>query len=52
MFKMALKAKETLEAFNFKAHIYDTKLFPVVCGTMIQDEKYPTVLIYNHLDVL
>ncbi len=51
MLKMAKIASQALTNAGFKAKVYPTKLFPVVTGELIQDQSYPTVLIYNHLDV-
>ncbi len=49
--QMAKLASDSLKAAGFATKIYPTKLFPVVTGELIQNPDYPTVLIYNHLDV-
>lgn len=44
-------AAKYLTEFGFTARIVKTDGNPIVCGELIQDPTYPTVLIYNHLDV-
>lgn len=44
-------AKSQLEAMGMVAEILETGGNPVVYGQHVSDPRYPTVLIYNHLDV-
>jgi acetylornithine deacetylase/succinyl-diaminopimelate desuccinylase-like protein len=47
----ANKAAEMLRACNAQAEIVDTPGNPVVFGQFMVNSAYPTVAIYNHLDV-
>ncbi|TDI13925.1 MAG: M20/M25/M40 family metallo-hydrolase [Acidobacteria bacterium] len=47
----AAHAVDLLKALGAKARIVKTPLHPLVVGKLIQDRSYPTVTIYNHLDV-
>ena len=47
----ASKAVEILHACGAEAHIVATPGYPVVLGRVQMDPAYPTVAIYNHLDV-
>ncbi len=49
--KGAELAVQYLKAIGAKAEKVTTPGNPVVLGQLIQDPKYPTVAIYNHLDV-
>lgn len=40
-----------LESVGVKAEKVDTGGYPCVVGQLIVDKKYPTVTVYNHLDV-
>lgn len=44
-------AVSLLQSFGARARIYETKGHPIVHGRFDVDPKYPTVTIYNHLDV-
>ncbi|HMV85080.1 MAG TPA: M20/M25/M40 family metallo-hydrolase [Blastocatellia bacterium] len=44
-------ASQYLRDLGAKAEPVPTPGFPVVMGSIIKDQKYPTVTIYNHLDV-
>lgn len=44
-------AADYLTEFGFTSRIVSTNGNPIVCGELIQDPAYSTVLIYNHLDV-
>ncbi|KAF0235937.1 MAG: putative peptidase M20 [bacterium] len=44
-------AVEYLKAIGVEAEKAPTEGYPCVIGHLIRDEKYPTVTIYNHLDV-
>jgi acetylornithine deacetylase/succinyl-diaminopimelate desuccinylase-like protein len=44
-------AADYLTEFGFTSRIIETKGNPVVYGELIQDPTYPTVLLYNHMDV-
>jgi acetylornithine deacetylase/succinyl-diaminopimelate desuccinylase-like protein len=47
----AAHAVDLLKALGAKARTVKTPLHPLVIGKLIQDRSYPTVTIYNHLDV-
>ena len=49
--KTAQLAKQLLEKFGAKAHIVETSGHPTVSGGWTTGNHYPTVTIYNHLDV-
>ncbi len=51
MRKMAALAVQALNRFGAEARIVETGGFPVVSGGWTIDSRYPTVTIYNHLDV-
>ncbi len=51
MQKMAELAKNYLEQFGAKARILKTKGHPSVVGEWWAGRKYPSITIYNHLDV-
>ena len=40
-----------LESFGAKAKLYETKGHPIVHGRFDRGESFPTVTVYNHLDV-
>jgi acetylornithine deacetylase/succinyl-diaminopimelate desuccinylase-like protein len=44
-------AVSLLKSFGGTAKLYETKGHPIVHGRFDRDPKYPTVTIYNHLDV-
>jgi acetylornithine deacetylase/succinyl-diaminopimelate desuccinylase-like protein len=44
-------AAQYLRDFGAKADLAHTPGYPVVMGALVTDPKYPTVTIYNHLDV-
>jgi acetylornithine deacetylase/succinyl-diaminopimelate desuccinylase-like protein len=44
-------AADFLKQAGFKSRVIPTAGNPVVFGELTQNPKYPTVLIYNHLDV-
>ncbi|WP_421021617.1 M20/M25/M40 family metallo-hydrolase, partial [Klebsiella pneumoniae] len=44
-------ACQLLQEAGAKAEVIQTEGYPVVFGEYIVDEKYPTVTIYNHIDV-
>jgi acetylornithine deacetylase/succinyl-diaminopimelate desuccinylase-like protein len=47
----ALRAAEMLQSCGATAEIVDTPGYPVVFGQLLVNPIYPTVAIYNHLDV-
>ena len=47
----ARKAVEVLQGCGAEATIVDTPGYPVVFGQFTRDPAYPTVAIYNHMDV-
>jgi acetylornithine deacetylase/succinyl-diaminopimelate desuccinylase-like protein len=47
----AARAVDLLKALGAGARTVRTPLHPLVVGKLIQDRSYPTVTIYNHLDV-
>ncbi|MCK6600794.1 MAG: M20/M25/M40 family metallo-hydrolase [Bacteroidetes bacterium] len=51
MHRAAEYGKTLLEEAGFKAEIVKTKGYPVIWGRHIVDPAYPTLSIYNHLDV-
>jgi acetylornithine deacetylase/succinyl-diaminopimelate desuccinylase-like protein len=51
MERMAQLAAEYLHAAGAEAHIVETPGYPVVSGGWTIDPTYPTVTIYNHMDV-
>lgn len=48
---MATLAVQVLKKFGAKAHIVETSGYPAVSGGWFVGNHYPTVTIYNHLDV-
>jgi acetylornithine deacetylase/succinyl-diaminopimelate desuccinylase-like protein len=44
-------AAQYLRDLGAKAELIHTPGFPIVMGSLVTDPKYPTVAIYNHLDV-
>jgi acetylornithine deacetylase/succinyl-diaminopimelate desuccinylase-like protein len=44
-------AVSLLESFGGKAKLYETKGHPIVYGRFDRSPNYPTVTVYNHLDV-
>jgi acetylornithine deacetylase/succinyl-diaminopimelate desuccinylase-like protein len=44
-------AVSLLESFGAKARLYETKGHPIVYGRFDRGPSYPTVTVYNHLDV-
>jgi acetylornithine deacetylase/succinyl-diaminopimelate desuccinylase-like protein len=44
-------AVQYLQSLGVQAEKAPTRGYPCVVGQLIQDERYPTVTIYNHLDV-
>jgi len=49
--RMARYASELLRGVGAEAHIVETKGHPVVSGGWTAGRDYPTVTIYNHMDV-
>ncbi|MFY9550069.1 MAG: M20/M25/M40 family metallo-hydrolase [Thermoanaerobaculia bacterium] len=49
--KAAESAVSLLESFGAKAKLYETKGHPIVHGRFDRGPQYPTVTVYNHLDV-
>ncbi|MEC4674021.1 MAG: M20/M25/M40 family metallo-hydrolase [Nitrospirota bacterium] len=49
--RTAQLAAQYLKALGAKAKIIQTRGFPVVSGGWVANPKYPTITIYNHLDV-
>lgn len=49
--RMAELAAQYLRAAGAETHIVETPGYPVVSGGWTTDPKYPTVTIYNHMDV-
>ncbi len=47
----AAQAVKMLQSLGAKARTVKTPLHPLVIGNIVQDKSYPTVTIYNHLDV-
>jgi acetylornithine deacetylase/succinyl-diaminopimelate desuccinylase-like protein len=50
--KGAQLAAELLGEAGFEAELMPTSGNPVVLGRLVQSPEYPTVLLYNHLDVV
>lgn len=44
-------AAERIRALGGEARILETPLHPLVWGRIVQDASYPTLTLYNHLDV-
>src|SRR5262247_1611212 len=44
-------AAQYLNGLGARAEVVHTPGYPVVVGSVITDQKYPTVTIYNHMDV-
>lgn len=51
MHRMAQLAVQYLEQFGAKASIVNTKGYPSVSGEWVAGRQYPSLTIYNHLDV-
>ena len=51
MRRMAELAKQYLQALGAAAQIVETPGYPVVSGGWMINKDYPTVTIYNHMDV-
>lgn len=51
MRRMANLARQYLAGMNAKVQVIETGGYPLVSGGWITGAKYPTVTIYNHLDV-
>ncbi|WP_342347779.1 M20/M25/M40 family metallo-hydrolase [uncultured Nitrospira sp.] len=51
MHRMAQLAVQYLERFGGKASIVNTKGYPSVAGEWVAGRQYPSLTIYNHLDV-
>jgi acetylornithine deacetylase/succinyl-diaminopimelate desuccinylase-like protein len=49
--KLAQVATDLLKKYGAKAEVIASDGNPVVFGEFLAGEKYPTVLVYNHLDV-
>lgn len=49
--RMAMTAVKLLQSIGAKAEVVETRGNPVVYGEIFVNQKYPTVLLYNHLDV-
>ncbi|HJX53404.1 MAG TPA: M20/M25/M40 family metallo-hydrolase [Polyangia bacterium] len=49
--RVAHHAVELLRDLGARAECIETAGLPLVLGRLVQDPKYPTVTIYNHLDV-
>lgn len=49
--RMAAVAVDFLKALGAEAEAVQTKGYPVVTGGWTVDRRYPTVTVYNHLDV-
>ena len=49
--KAAEKACQLLKTEGAQAEVIQTEGYPVVFGQFIKDSKFPTVTIYNHIDV-
>jgi acetylornithine deacetylase/succinyl-diaminopimelate desuccinylase-like protein len=47
----AALAAELLRGLGARVDVLDTGGFPLVVGRIVRDPSYPTVTIYNHLDV-
>jgi acetylornithine deacetylase/succinyl-diaminopimelate desuccinylase-like protein len=44
-------AAKLLESFGGRATLYETKGHPIVHGRFDKSDRFPTVTVYNHLDV-
>jgi len=51
MRRMADLAEQYLAGMNAEAQVVETGGYPIVSGGWIRGPEYPTVTIYNHLDV-
>ena len=51
MRRMAELARQCLAGMNAKVQVVETGGYPIVSGGWIAGPEYPTVTIYNHLDV-
>ncbi len=51
MRRMAVLAKQYLVGMNAKVQVVETGGYPIVSGGWMAGPQYPTVTIYNHLDV-
>src|ERR1044071_4328778 len=51
MRRMADLAKQYLAGMNADVHVVETDGYPMVSGGWVAGPNYPTVTIYNHLDV-
>ncbi|MBI5674172.1 MAG: M20/M25/M40 family metallo-hydrolase, partial [Nitrospirae bacterium] len=51
MRRMADLAEQYLIGMNAKVHVVETGGYPIVSGGWMVGPEYPTVTIYNHLDV-
>lgn len=51
LFRCAALGAELLRDMGAKAEVLPTDGYPVVLGEMTVDPRYPTLTIYNHLDV-
>jgi acetylornithine deacetylase/succinyl-diaminopimelate desuccinylase-like protein len=51
MRRMADLARQYLAGMNAKVQVVETGGYPIVSGGWLAGAKYPTVTIYNHLDV-
>ena len=51
MARCAEVARELLEDSGARVDIVDTGGFPLVVGRILRDPSFPTVTVYNHLDV-
>jgi acetylornithine deacetylase/succinyl-diaminopimelate desuccinylase-like protein len=47
----ATLAAEALREVGARVDVIDTGGFPMLLGRLIQDPAWPTVTVYNHLDV-
>ena len=50
--KMASLGVHALKNFGAEAHMVETSGFPAVSGGWLQGNHYPSLTIYNHLDVV
>ncbi|MEO7667817.1 MAG: M20/M25/M40 family metallo-hydrolase, partial [Polyangia bacterium] len=51
MDRCASLARQLLEGIGARVDVIDTGGFPLVVGRVLRDPAFPTVTIYNHLDV-
>jgi acetylornithine deacetylase/succinyl-diaminopimelate desuccinylase-like protein len=49
--RCATVARDYLREAGAEAELVETKGLPIVLGSLLRDPKFPTVTIYNHLDV-